>query len=314
MTLAPIVLFAYNRPEHTRRTVEALQLNPGARDSVLYAYSDGPKDGSQVAAVRNVRNYLHSIEGFKSISIVEREANRGLAASIIAGVTEVLQRYSTAIVMEDDLLSAPKYLSYMNSALDMYRPRSDIFSVTGYNYPLPIPADYQKPAYLSYRGSSWGWGTWIDRWQKVDWDLKGFPELLNDAEAQQRFACGGNDLFPMLKLQMSGKLDSWAIRFDFAHSTNEAFCLHPVHPLIRNIGFDGTGVHCSVGNDYEVSLDQDHRLLVLDPNIRLDKQILRIFNDRFCPQNNENLESKPALLQRIGRRFRRAVSMLERRP
>ncbi len=305
MNLAPIVLFTYNRPEHTRMTVDSLRRNPEAQDSILYVYSDGPKNDAHIAAVQSVRRYLRSIEGFKSVTVIERQENRGLAASIISGVSEVLERHCSVIVMEDDLLSAPKYLSYMNSALRTYRLRSDIFSVTGYNYPLPIPSDYCEPTYLSYRGSSWGWGTWKDRWNKVDWELKGFPEILKDDEAQRRFARGGNDLFPMLKLQMAGKLDSWAIRFDFAHSTNDALCVHPVRPLIRNIGFDGTGVHCSVGNDYDVKLDLDDRPLVLNPNIRVDEQIIRIFNERFCSQNNASSGFPgAAFLRRIMGRLR----------
>jgi len=309
MTLAPIVLFTYNRPEHTRRTVEALQKNVGASDSALYVYSDGPKNEAHAAAVQEVRAYIRGVQGFKSLSVVEREKNRGLAASIISGVSDVLERYSSAIVMEDDLLTAPKFLSYMNSALTMYRPRQDIFSVTGYNYPLPIPPDYPEPAYLSYRGSSWGWATWKDRWDKVDWDLKNFAELANDAEVQRRFARGGNDLFPMLNLQMSGQLDSWAIRFDFAHSTHNAYCMHPIRPLIRNFGFDGTGVHCGVGDDYDVELDCDDRPLLLNPNIRVDERVIRIFNERFCPQNNEiTIKRAPALLNRLRRGVRRMLS------
>src|SRR5262249_47266718 len=156
------------------------------------------------------------------------------------------------------------------SAISMYQSRSDIFSVTGYNYPLSIPLDYPEPAYLSYRGSSWGWGTWVDRWKKVHWEPEHIAETLNNPAVRDRFACGGDDLLPMLRLQMSGKLDSWAIRFDFAHAVNAAFCLHPVRSLIQNIGFDGTGVHCSVGNDYDVELDPNTHPLELNPEIRVD--------------------------------------------
>jgi Glycosyl transferase family 2 len=305
LTSAPIILFTYNRPEHTRQTVEALKKNIGAQDSLLYVYSDGAKDGLQADAVQRVRAYLDSIDGFKSVEVVERKRNMGLAASVISGVSEVLERHSRAIVVEDDLLSAPGFLLFMNSALCTYQSRREVFSVTGYNYPLPIPANYPDPAYLSYRGSSWGWGTWVDRWRLVDWQVNDFADLLWNEPAQERFARGGYDLLPMLRKQMSGEIDSWAIRFDYAHAKNDAYCLHPIRSMIRNIGFDGSGIHCSTSNAYDVELDQAVLSGSLNPDLAVDEEILRIFNERFCPERSM-LEPNRGILRRIGRRISRA--------
>ena len=283
MSNAPVILFTYNRPDHTQKTVEALGANGGARESDLVIYSDGPKREEHRASVMAVRDYLRTITGFGSVSIVERPRNMGLAASVIAGVSEVLERHGRAIVVEDDMITAPDFLSFMNEALTVYQGRPDIFSVTGYNYPLAVPADYRGDAYLSYRSSSWGWGTWADRWQQVDWAMSDYHAFAHDDAALKRFARGGDDLFAMLKLQMEGKLDSWSIRFDYAHYKHDATCLHPVRSRLRNIGFDGSGVHCDVSNEYDVELDSAEKPFLLPPDLEIDPVMLRVFNDRFRP-------------------------------
>jgi hypothetical protein len=277
----PLLLFAYNRPEHTRQTVEALRANIGASDTVLHVYCDGPKDDSQAATVAAVRSYLRGVDGFKSLVLVERDHNMGLARSVITGVTDLLESHPAVIVVEDDLVTSPDFLKFMNAALTTYQSRSDIFSITGYNYPLPIPITYPQDAYLSYRSSSWGWGTWPDRWRKVDWAVSDFDQFLEDKKQLALFARGGSDLLPMLKKQMESKLDSWSIRFDYAHFKHDATCLHPVRSRLRNIGFDGTGVHCGVSTEYDVELDREQRRFTLPPDLKIDQDILRIFNQRF---------------------------------
>lgn len=280
---APIVLFTYDRPHHTRQTVEALAANDGARESDLFVYSDGPRTADNEEAVQTVREYLRTVRGFKSVTLIEREENRGLASSVIAGVGEVLSRTTSVIVMEDDLLTSRNFLQFVNAALATYEQRPDVFSVTGYNYPLDIPSTYPEDAYLSYRSSSWGWGTWRDRWSRVDWSISDYAEFLRDPEAQERFRRGGDDLQPMLELQMSGKLDSWSIRFDYAHYRHDAFCVHPVVSKVQNIGFDGSGVHCTETDDYDVELDPGDRPFELPRDLRLDQTALRAFDRKFRP-------------------------------
>ena len=307
-TFAPVVLFTYNRPDHTRLTVEALQANVGAGQTELHVYSDGPKDDRQADSVKQVRSYLHTIDGFKAVKLVERERNMGLAASVIAGVTDLLRQHDAVIIVEDDLVAVPSFLPFMNAALTTYAGRPDIFSVTGYNYPLPIPAGYPEDAYLSYRSSSWGWGTWPDRWSKVDWQVRGFDQLLADPMEQQRFARGGDDLLPMLRKQMNGELDSWSIRFDYAHCQHEALCLHPVRSRLRNIGFDGTGVHCGVSNEYDFELDDGLREFTLRPDLALDPAILRIFDQRFRPRRDAAPpQPAPSFLRRALRRIANSI-------
>jgi hypothetical protein len=300
----PIVLFAYDRPTHLRRTLEALAANDGAAESELVVYSDGPKDAGSADSVQAVRDYLGAVDGFDSVTVVEREENMGLAASVIAGVTEVLERSASVIVMEDDLLTSRNFLDFVSGALATYEQRPDVFSVTGYNYPLRMPSTYREDAYLSYRSSSWGWGTWRDRWNHVDWSVSDYTEFLRDARAQELFRRGGDDLAPMLALQMSGELDSWSIRFDYAHYKHDAFCVHPVVSKVQNIGFDGSGVHCGESDDYLVELDPGDRPFSLDPDLAVDPTVLRAFDRKFRP-------GRPASFRASGlRRGKRIIRRL----
>lgn len=305
MNWAPIVLFTYDRPEHTRLALEALAANAGAVECDLHVYSDGPKAGDPDGAVRAVRGLLSSVTGFKSVTVIQRETNLGLADSVITGVTEVLTRFPSVIVMEDDLLTSPNFLAFMNAALSTYEDRRDVFSVTGYNYPLAMPEAYLEDAYLSYRGSSWGWGTWRDRWSRVDWAVGDYAEFTRDAEQQERFRRGGDDLPQMLELQMGGKLDSWSIRFDYAHYKHDAFCLHPVVSKVQNIGFDGSGIHCSESDDYYVELDEAVGPFRLDPALAPDASVLRTFDRKFRPGRASALRSSG--LRRCKRIMRRLV-------
>ncbi|MDI6716137.1 MAG: glycosyltransferase [Actinomycetota bacterium] len=170
--LAPVVLFVYKRLYHAQQTVKFLQKNDLAEQSELYIYSDGPKHEHDIEKVKEVRAYLKTISGFKTITVIEREKNLGLANSIITGVTEVIDKFGKVIVMEDDLLCSRNFLSFMNKALDHYKDDKRIFSVTGLNYPIKIPESYKHDVYLAYRESSWGWGTWKDRWDKTDWQVE----------------------------------------------------------------------------------------------------------------------------------------------
>jgi hypothetical protein len=303
---APIVLFTYDRPDHTRRTLEALAANEGASESDLFIYSDGPRTADREALVQEVRKYLRTMTGFKSVTVTEREQNLGLASSVLAGVTEVLKRSPSVIVMEDDLLTTRQFLSFVNSALSTYEQRSDIFSVTGYNYPLEMPSSYREDAYLSYRSSSWGWGTWHDRWSQVDWSVSDYEEFVKDPRAQELFRRGGEDLAPMLALQMSGQLDSWSIRFDYAHYKHNALCLHPVVSRVQNIGFDGSGVHCGESDDYHVELDSVDKPFRLRTDLAVDPVALGAFDRKFRPSQGSIF--RPARLgsgKRIIRRLAR---------
>jgi len=242
--LAPIALFVYNRPEHARQALEALKGNDLAARSDLFVFSDGAKHEAAQAAVREVREISRNIEGFKSVTVIERERNFGLSKSIVAGVTQLCKEYGRAIVVEDDILTAPDFLSFMNGALDRYERDPAIFSISGFNLPIPAPASYSYDAFCSYRSLCWGWGTWGDRWEKADWSVSDYAEFVANRERQRRFNRGGNDLTWLLGQHMAGKIDSWDTVWAYTHSKHNAVALLPVRSKAYNIGFDGSGVHC----------------------------------------------------------------------
>jgi hypothetical protein len=242
--LAPIALFVYNRPEHTRRTVERLRDNVLASKSDLYIFSDAAKNENTSAAVEEVRKFIQSIDGFRSITILERCTNFGLAASVIDGVSQLCERYGQVVAVEDDLLTAPDFLTFMNSALDRYRSTSRVFSIGAFSFGVRAPQGYPSDAFFSYRSCSWGWATWRDRWREADWQVSDYRDFRSDRRRMEKFSRGGGDLVRMLARQMAGQLDSWAVRWAYAHCAHDAVALLPVESRVFNIGLDGSGTHC----------------------------------------------------------------------
>lgn len=243
-TRAPIALFVYNRPEHTRRTVEALAANEGATESPLFIFSDAPRTAAAAPLVDQVRAYVRTVTGFARVTVVERSTNMGLARSIIDGVSGLVASFGRAIVLEDDLATAPGFLSFMNDALDTYADDPRVLSACGYMYPVMFdtPADT-----LFLRAPhSWGWATWKDRWSLFRSDG---AALLHELEARLLLsefdANGPHDYTRMLKDQIAGRNDSWFIRWYAASLLADRMSLYPVRSLVSNIGIDGTGVHCA---------------------------------------------------------------------
>jgi glycosyltransferase involved in cell wall biosynthesis len=278
---APIILFVYNRPEHTRRTITSLQGCDLARESHLYVFADGSKSPTDAANVRAVRQLLQSVEGFGGVTVTAREANQGLARSVISGVTEVLREHGRAVVLEDDLVFARNYLQFMNDALETYAGKKRIFSVSGYSYPLPVPPDFTDDVYLLPRASSWGWATWRDRWERADWEVTDYPQFLRSRPVQDGFAEGGRDLVYMLRKQQLGRIDSWAVRWSYAHYKHGAYCLFPVQSKVHNTGNDKSGTHSPRTTRFgtEVS-DAPYRL---PPDPRVDPRLVKHLQKFFEP-------------------------------
>lgn len=297
---APIVLFVYNRPVHTHRTVEALLKNGLATESDLFIFSDAPKKPEAANPVREVRDYIRMIAGFRSVSIVERDKNWGLANSIIDGVTSVMNQYGRSIVLEDDLVTSPHFLEYMNATLRHYASDPKAFSVAAYNFPeqtMSIPDDYSWDTYSSFRCCSTGWATWLDRWKRVDWSMDYYEAFMRDRHAQELFNRGGPEMTKLLTMQREGKIDSWAIRFCYAHYANEMVCIYPVKSLIMNIGFDNSGTHSGVDPRREhATLDAEWNPSLFCPADAIDSRIVRNFYDAFTPP-------KRSLVSRILRRL-----------
>ncbi len=279
LSLAPLILFVYNRPWHTQQTVEALLRNPLAQQTELYVFADGAKQQDDPARVAEVRQYVKGIKGFRNVLISESKINLGLAKSVIAGVSSVLVRHENAIVMEDDLVCSTDFLDFMNQALKVYQFNPAIFSVSGYTYPIREPQNYRSDVYLFPRASSWGWGTWTDRWQQADWNLSDFSQFIRDKQAHTAFMRGGEDLLPMLLKQQLGKIDSWAIRWTYAHYKHNAGCLSPVKPKIHSIGADNSGTHLGNTKRYAVQLSEEP--VRLEANIAVNEQVLKSLQSFF---------------------------------
>lgn len=282
----PVALFLYNRFDHTRKTIEALQRNLGAADTILYIFSDGPKNYSDKEKILNIREYIKKTDGFKDIRIIERATNLGLAESIITGVSEVFINSQKIIVLEDDLITSLQFLNYMNHCLSFYEVNKGIGSICGYNFPestLKIPPKYKYPVYFSFRPGSWGWGTWKDRWSKVDWMVKDYNDFLRDKKKIKSFNRGGNDLTNMLISQMNKKIDSWAIRWTYHHYKEGLYAIYPTVALIMNTGLDGSGTHYKApGNlQYQINKFRVFDFENLPGSIILNKRIIKGFKNIF---------------------------------
>lgn len=249
---APIALFVYRRLDHVQRTVEALRRNPESAQSQLIAFSDGAKDDTAQADVATVRQYLGGVTGFRSVTVVERPANFGLARSIIDGVTQVLEQHDRVIVVEDDLVTSPHFLRYMNDALREYRGDDRVISAHGYLYPVPDP----MPETFFIRGADcWGWATWRRGWALFNPDGSALLAQLRDRQLTTRF--NFENTYPylgMLEAQIAGEVDSWAIRWLASAFLADKLTLYPGRSLVHNIGNDASGVHNADSRTYDVSL------------------------------------------------------------
>jgi hypothetical protein len=248
MELSPIALFTYNRPHHTRKTIEALQLNKLSSDSDLFIFSDGPKEGLPGTQVREVRNYLKTISQFKSVRIIERKTNLGLSANILDGVQQVIAEFGKVIVLEDDLLTSPYFLDYMNEGLRLYEHDERVISINGYIYPV----EEKLPSTFFLRGADcWSWATWKRGWDLFQPDGRLLLKGLMESNQTELFDFDGSyPYIQMLRDQIDGKNNSWAIRWYASAFLENKFTLYPGKSLVSNNGGDGSGTN----NGFEYSL------------------------------------------------------------
>ena len=251
---APIVLFVYNRLFHTHQTVTALQNNELAEDSELFIFSDGPKSESDAAKVMEIRKYLKTITGFKKLSITERKNNIGLAQSIVSGVTEIVDRFGTVIVLEDDLVTSPFFLRYMNDALEFYHNEGSVMHVSAGTY--PVGDCCRDDTYFLRVPLCWGWGTWKRAWDMFDKKIEIMQQFNSRMISRFNFD-GTNPFWAQLELNCDGQLNTWFVFWYATVFLNEALALFPKRVLVKNIGFDGTGVHCGDTHNFDVELSPD---------------------------------------------------------
>ena len=240
MSISPILLFTYNRPEHTRLTLEALKKNHLSDSSSLYIFSDGYRNETDREEVMKVRELIRSVEGFASIHIEERTENVGLARNIIEGVTGVVNEHGKVIVLEDDLITSPYFLTFMNDVLERYEQEEKIAHVQGFCFPLLDLPD----AFLIKWTGSWGWATWKRAWDLFNPDGEALLSEITKKKLNREFDFNNNYPFTrMLRRQVNGENDSWAIRWNASLFLNNKLSVNAGKSLVQNIGFDGSGRH-----------------------------------------------------------------------
>lgn len=299
--LAPIILFAYNRPEHTRKTLLSLKENFLANESSLFIYLDGPKPGAtpeQVAAIEKVKQVVREQLWCKDVTIRESETNKGLAASIIEGVTQTVNAYGKVIVLEDDLVSDKWFLKFMNDALNAYETDANVACITGYIYPVKKAL----PETFFMKGADcWGWGTWKRAWDGLDLDgRKLLKELQNKGYEYDFNFYDTYPYIPMLKDQIHKKNNSWAILWYASAYLQGKYTLYPGHSLINNIGVDGSGTHSGVSDQFEVQF-VNREIEVKKITVTEHKEAKKIVSEYF-----REIYSSPkkSLLKRIFEKFR----------
>lgn len=282
--LAPILLFAYNRPRHLQHTVEALAHNPLAQESELFVFSDGARTEDDREDVELVRSYIHTIEGFKTVHRIERDHNYGLAANIIDGVTDIVNRYGRVIVLEDDLVTAPGFLQFMNDALDTYADEPRVGHIQAYDFT-------QNPrlpeTFLIKFTGSWGWATWQRAWQHFNPDGQYLLNELHRRHLTRRFDFNGKYGFTrMLRRQVEGKNNSWAIRWNASLFLQDILSLNVGRSLVQNEGFDGSGTHCGADHLYEARLYKERLRVEKISPITENLEARKIFERYYARTNS----------------------------
>ncbi len=257
--LAPIVLFVYNRPDHTLRTIEALKKNNLAKESELFIFCDGPKNEQAQGAVQEVYKIVDNVSGFKNVIVKKNPINKGLANSIISGVSEIVEKYGCVIVVEDDLVTSPHFLEFMNDGLEFYQNNDKVISIHGYVYPVKK----ELPQTFFLKGADcWGWATWKRGWDLFNANGSDLLAQLKARNLQKIFDFdGAYDYTKMLEDQISGKNNSWAIRWHASAFLADKLTLYPGKTLVQNIGFDDSGTHCATSDEYEQQVSQNRILI-----------------------------------------------------
>lgn len=274
MALTPIILFIYNRPNHTKQTLEALSNNTLASQSDLFIFADGPKNTAskeQLESIKQTRKVAASEKWCKTVTLIEFETNKGLARSIIEGVTEIINKYGKAIILEDDIVTGKYFLEYMNEALEKYQGNKEVWHVTGWRD--PIKHTKKNKAYFYPTMDCWSWATWTDRWQYFKKDPLYYKSIFSP-QMIESFNVDNTDkgMFSQIEDNITGKINTWAIFWYATIFVNNGLCLGPTKSLCKNIGFDNSGVHCGTNSAEEIIETIDNKIQVFPKKIELDKK------------------------------------------
>ncbi|MEL7116118.1 MAG: glycosyltransferase [Pseudomonadota bacterium] len=304
-TRAPVIVFAYNRPDHLTRTLTALAAAEGARATELWIFCDGPKPAEPRARIDVVHKVADAPDWraqFAAVQVVKAPQNKGLARSVIDGVSEVVARFGQVIVLEDDLLVAPDFLDFMNACLAFYRADQTIGSVTGF-CPLPaVPDAYPHDVMALPRNCSHGWATWSDRWAEVDWSMSEAQRVLHDRALRRKLDAAGTDRAFRLRQQLRGRVNSWSIAFGLWHVLTDRATIYPVENRVKNIGFDGSGVHTRAGQEVNAALAETPRAFRLEhvaPDPNLVRAVRKVYSgSRHGQMRRQTILTLEALIGR----------------
>ncbi len=285
MNYAPVAMFIYNRADHFKETYEALVKCEEAKYTDLIIFSDGAKNEKAAEAVEVVRAFAKEIKAkkeFNTVEIIESPANKGLAKSIIEGVTKVVNEYGRIIVLEDDCVCSPYFLNYMNQCLDYYKNNKKIGAVSGYSPEIGFPKDYKKDVFTAYRSCSWSWGTWADRWENIDWELKDFSDFCKKTSLIKKLNSNGNDRFMRLYRQTKGNGSSWSVRFGAHLVKNDWLTVYPRYSYIKNIGCDESGVHSKSEDAMKMAVDLNNSIKYPQIiNVEINKKIQKTMKTHY---------------------------------
>lgn len=276
-TLAPIVVFAYNRPRLFQDMLTSLSRNVLIEQSDVYIYVDGPKDFEDTPRVQAVLDIANSFVGSKSKKIIISGNHKGLAKSVTSGVTEVVEEYGRVIVLEDDLIVSRYFLSYMNEMLRLYEADQRIMQISGFGVYLPSLKSNIGEYHLCRRAQSWGWATWEDRWNTVDWHIAEIRELFGKKQERCKFEELGSDVLASLDEYRQGKRDVWLIAYIYAMYRNQQYCICPRRSLVKNNGFGPDASNCRNYNRYHVDYNDEILYPIRPSEIIYNKSVERIF-------------------------------------
>ncbi len=241
--LAPVCLFAFNRPQHTLSVIEALKASPLAKETEVYVFIDGPRSEDERALVDEVAGLFIDLRGFAEVHLSRREANAGLATSIIEGVSHVVEKHGRVIVLEDDIVTSPAFLSYMNKALQRYENTANVWHISAYCEPYSKADTQHGLSFLRFM-SCWGWATWANRWSHFEKNPEELISSFSDEEIFRFNLDGASDFWVQVLDNARGEINTWAIFWYATIFRNGGLCLSPHESYAENIGLDGSGVHC----------------------------------------------------------------------
>ncbi len=275
-SFAPVLIVTYDRLTHLRKTITSLKNNTCADKTDLFVASDYPRCEAESANVDAVRSYLETVEGFKSLNVFVRETNLGVVQNCGLAVQHIFDTYDRIIIMNDDLVTAPGYLQFINGAFEKYGTHKSVFSITGYCPPIEISKSYEQDAFFLPRMSAWGCGLTKERYESIRVISQvEFDEFAADRKLSREFTkSGGKDLMAMLERVADGSLEAWDVCCMYTQFLKHQFTVYPSKSLVQNIGFDGTGLHCSVSDRFDVELS-DKTTFIFPDEPSVDPHIVK---------------------------------------